>query len=113
VIWNLDALLHDHFGQRRVYVNYAAPGTGPPEGDFSTHFFAMAASRYYVFTFARARSSSFRTLKPARKPKAHIGAAGWATPLTLNHLYISCGGGRWLYEHGGEGPANWHVFCGR
>ena len=113
VIWNVDALLHDHFGQRRVYVNYAAAGPGPPSGDFSTRFFAMAASRYYLFTFARARSSAFRALEPARAPKAHIGPAGWATPLTLNHVYISCGHGRWLYEHGGEGPANWQLFCGR
>jgi hypothetical protein len=113
VIWNLDALLHDHFGQRRVYVNYAAPKPGPPAADFSTHFFSMASSRYYLFTFAQARSSAFGALKPARKPDAHIGPAGWATPMTLDRLYISCGHGRWLYEHGGEGPANWQVFCGR
>jgi hypothetical protein len=113
VIWNLDALLHDVFGQRRVFVNYSGAGPGPPRGNFSTHFFAMASSRYYIFTFVAARSSAFRLAKPARKPRNHIGAAGWATPLTVKHSYISCGHGTWLYEHGGEGPANWQLFCGR
>jgi hypothetical protein len=93
-------------------VNHSARAA-PPRGDFSTRFIAEAASRYYVFTFAGARSSAFRTVMPLRPPKAHIGAAGWATPLTLNHRYISCGHRKWLYEHGGQGPANWLVFCGR
>jgi hypothetical protein len=113
VIWNLDALLHDVFGHRRVYVNYDAGGAGPPRGNFSTRFIAEAASRYYIFTFATARSSAFRAVKPPRPPNAHVGPAGWATPLTLNHLYISCGHGNWLYAHGGQGPANWELFCGR
>src|ERR671931_2826313 len=66
VIWNLDALLHDVFGQRRVYVNYNGAGPGPPRGNFSTHFFAMASSRYYIFTFAAAHASAFRLAKPTR-----------------------------------------------
>jgi hypothetical protein len=113
VIWNLDALLHDVFGRRSVYVNYSGAGPGPPRGDFSTHFFAMASSRYYFFTFAAARSSDFQLAEPTRAPRDHIGAAGWSTPVTVNHMYVSCGHGNWLYEHGGQGPANWELFCGR
>ena len=112
VIWNLDALLHDKFGRHTVYVNYSAR-TAPPRGNFSTRFVAEAASRRYIFTFANARSSAFRTTRPSRPPKAYVGAAGWSSPLTLSGAYISCGNGKWLFEHGGQGPANWELFCSR
>ena len=37
--------------------------------------------------------------------------AGWDVPLKLRGGYISCGGRTWLYEHGGQGPANWELSC--
>jgi len=112
VIWHVDALLHDTFGQRRVWVNPTGNAVSAPRA-FSTRFISESGSRRYIFTFANARHSAFRTATPPRPPKAHIGAAGWAIPLMLKRSYISCGNGTWLYEHGGSGPANWELFCGR
>ena len=110
VVWNLDALLHDTFGNRPVYVNYAA-SSAPPIGTFSTRFIAEAASRSYTYTFATARGSAFRIRRPSSPPKPKIGGAGWQMPLKIRGGYIYCGANRWLFEHGGQGPANWLLSC--
>jgi hypothetical protein len=111
-VWNLDALLHDYFGARQVWLS--ARGSYPKAPDnFSTHFVAMAGSRFVVYTFANSHGSAFTLVRPKYPPRALIGASGWETPLTLRGSYISCGHAKWLYEHGGEGPANWLVACVR
>jgi hypothetical protein len=55
--------------------------------------------------------SQFQIVRPMRPPKPIIGVAGWEVPLTIRHAYVSCGGGRWLFEHGGNGPPNWLLVC--
>jgi hypothetical protein len=110
LIWNLDALLHERFGNRPVYVDY--PGSSE-EGVFSTQFTGEATSRYYIFTFARARGSAFKTERPAKPPRPVIGTAGSSVPLKLGRAFISCGHSQWLFEHTGQGAANWELFCRR
>jgi hypothetical protein len=109
LLWNLEALLHDRFGTKPVYVNYSRGPDHP--GNFSTHFLDDARSRYFVYTFAAARHSAFRLIRPATRPKPAVGATGGETPLTLLGAYISCGSGRWLNEHWGSGPENWQINC--
>jgi hypothetical protein len=110
VIWNLDALLHDTFGSQFVSLNVRDSYPRTP-GSFSTRAIDNAHSRYYIFTFRDARRSRFRALRPPRPPRPNIGASGYEVPLTIRGAYIYCGNGRWLFEHGGNGPANWQVSC--
>lgn len=112
VVWNLDALLHDTFGQKHVYLNTKQSYPRSP-ANFSTSFINNARSRYYIFTFANAHSSVLRTIGPTKLPKPNIGASGYEVPLTIRGAYIYCGRSRWLFEHGGNGPANWQVSCHR
>src|SRR5438045_7593941 len=58
VIWHVDALLHDTFGQRRVWVNPTGNAVSAPRA-FSTRFISESGSRRYIFTFANARHSAF------------------------------------------------------
>jgi hypothetical protein len=109
LLWNLEALLHDTFGSKPVYVNYSGGPSRP--GNFSTHFLDDARSRYFVYTFAAARHSTFRLIRPMIRPKPNIGVAGGETPLTVLGAYISCGSGKWLYEHWGNGPEKWQIDC--
>src|SRR3954447_20195760 len=111
LLWNLEALLHDTFRNRDVYVNYTAGGPGIPPGNFSAPYFGDAGSRYFIYTFVGARHSSFRPRRPATPPKPVIGAAGGETPLTIRGAYISCASNKWLYEHWGNGPQNWQIDC--
>jgi hypothetical protein len=110
VVWNLDALLHDTFGQRAVYLSIPASFPRAPR-NFSTVQGADCCSAYYLPTFSTARGSAFRLYGPTKPPRPLIGAAGSETPLTIRHSYIYCGGGKWLYEHSGNGPANWQISC--
>lgn len=107
-IWNLDALLHDRFGNRPVYVNYNGSSQG---GSFTTHFIDEAHSRYYLFTFATAKGSAFKIAVTSLPPKPVIRPSGGAFPLRIGRAYISCGDRRWLFENSGQGPANWYLFC--
>jgi hypothetical protein len=102
LVWNLDALLHDRYGSRQVWVNDAA---------ISTRFVSEAGSRRYLYTWRAAHGSSFRLLRPNRPPRKSIGVAGWEEPLRIGGAYISCARGRWLYEHFGEDPLQWEIDC--
>lgn len=108
LVWNLDALLHDTFGNREIYVNYTS---ATRIGNFSTRFISDAQSRYYLYTFAAARHSQFRAVRPATAPRVFEGTAAGEIPLKLLGAYISCGNGRWLYERSGQGPEQWQINC--
>jgi hypothetical protein len=112
LLWNLEALLHDTFGNRDVYVNYTAGGPGIAQrGNFSATYVGDAGSEYFIYTFVGARHSSFRPRRPATSPKPVVGAAGGESPLTIRGAYISCARNKWLYEHWGNGPKNWQIDC--
>src|SRR4051812_37579342 len=61
-VWNLDALLHDTFGRRPVYLNAGATPKTPR--NFSTRFTADCCSSYYLYTFTMASGSAFKTTGP-------------------------------------------------
>jgi hypothetical protein len=109
-VWNLDALLHDTFGNGQVWLNVRRSYPNTP-ANFSTTFFDFARSRIVAYTFADAHGSAFRLMRPKHAPRPDIGASGWDALLTIRGAYISCGSSKWLYEHGGEAYANWWVGC--
>jgi hypothetical protein len=109
-VWNLDALLHDTFGKRQVWLNNRNSYPRTP-ANFSTRSKDLAHSRVVLYTFAAAHGSAFTLRRPERPPRPEIGASGWEALLTIRGAYISCAGDRWLYEHGGEAFANWRVSC--
>jgi hypothetical protein len=110
--WNLDALLHDNFGtHEQVWLNTRASYPRTP-ANFSPRSIDLARSSFVLYTFTNAHDSAFTLVAhPSHPPVSQIGASGWDAPLTLRGSYISCGGTRWLYEHGGEAAANWWVRC--
>jgi hypothetical protein len=109
-VWNLEALLQDTFGAHSVYRNVRRSWPKTP-ANFSVVFINNADSAAYLFTFANAHRSAFVTRRPARPPKPLNGASGGEVPLTVNGAYIDCGVGRRLFEHYGNGPANWQISC--
>jgi hypothetical protein len=109
-VWNLDALLHDTFGHRALYLSIPQKYPRTPR-NFSTVSGANCCSAYYLPTFRDARRSSFKLFGPTKPPKPSIGASGGEVPLTIKGSYIYCGGGKWLFEHYGNGPANWQISC--
>ncbi len=111
-VWNLDALLYETFENRRVYLNNRNSYPQTP-ANFSTRGKDLAHSRIVVYTFATARGSAFTLKRPKKPPLPEIGASGWDALLTIRGAYISCGGHKWLFEHGGEAYANWWIGCGR
>ncbi len=111
-VWNLDALLHDTFGQRALYLSIPQNYPRSPR-NFSTVSGANCCSAYYLGTFKSARGSAFKLFGPTRTPKPSIGASGGEVPLAIRGSYIYCGGGKWLFEHYGNGPANWQISCHR
>jgi len=108
-VWNLDALLRDTFGNRTVYGEWINTRTGPL--NFTTTFKGECCTSYYLFTFAAARHSSFQLVAVKSGPKPAIGAAGSELPITVNHRYVYCGRGKWLYTHTGDGPLNFQIDC--
>lgn len=109
-VWNLDALLHDTFGNRAVYLSI--PGNFPREPrTFTTVQGADCCSAYYLATFRNARRSSYRLSRPTRPPRLISGASGGEVPLKIRGAFIYCGGNKWLFEHFGNGPANWQISC--
>jgi hypothetical protein len=111
-VWNLDALLHDTFGARGVYLSIPASYPRAPR-NFSTVSGPNCCSAYYLATFRDARHSGFRLYGPTNTLKPIIGASGGEVPLTIRRSFIYCGGNKWLYEHYGNGPANWQISCHR
>jgi hypothetical protein len=109
LVWNLDAALHDSFGTRRVYLAYHRQWRGP--WNFQTTATADCCGGHWLFTFADARDSAFRLLRPAVPPREAPGAAGGEVPLTIRGRYIGCSNRRWLYIHYGNGPANTKLSC--
>jgi hypothetical protein len=108
ITWNLEALLHDTFGNREVNLQLAQ--FGRPE-DFSLAFRGDCCSGTYVFTFANPHGSQFRARRVSKPPKPLVGASGADVPLTIRGAYVYCGAGQWLFLHEGEGAANWELSC--
>ena len=106
--WNLDALLHDTFGDRQVWEDYKQ---GFPE--FSTRFLDRASSVPYFYTFANARHSPYRTVHPPHPPTVARFATGSDEPIRVDGAYVDCGHGRWLYEHEGQAIPEGPVFCAK
>jgi hypothetical protein len=109
LVWNLDAALHDSFGGRNVYLAYRGQQRGP--WNFQTASTADCCGGFWLFTFANARNSAFRLLRPQVPPRESPGAAGGEIPLTIRGRYIRCSSRRWLYIHYGNGPANTQLSC--
>jgi hypothetical protein len=114
LLWNLEALLREEFGSRRVWLHYGRIVYGRTRDNFSTASGALCCAGVYTYTFADPTGSSFSLLRPMRPPKSDIGASGGEMPLTIRGAYISCGSsGRWLFRRIGNGPANWKLNCRR
>ena len=109
LLWNLDALLHDHFGPRPVYVSFADP-FGRPDA-FSSKFISEASSAWYTFTFSRARGSAFRIERPSHPPKLESWDKGARIPMTLAGGFISCGRGLWIFMETGHIGLNADWSC--
>jgi hypothetical protein len=102
VVWNLDALVNDTFGDRTDCFD--------GQGD---NIFAVArngecpgpAARYatYVFTFLNARGSAFHRVSLASPPNTGV----TNNPIRVDDSYVSCPHGE--YQHGGPG---WLVIGG-
>lgn len=102
VIWNLDALLNDTFGNRvECYRSASVQIFSVPHGAYCPG--DSASVQQYVFTFLNARHSEFHLVQLAQPP--NTGATNG--PLRVGAFYISCLGGE--YHHGGRG---WLVFGG-
>src|SRR5438876_1141877 len=109
VIWNVDALLHDTFGQRQAYQDYLGKSVYP---DFSTHFISEASSIPWAVTLATARHSQFRAVHPVVAPKVGDYVTGSNVPVKIGSAFISCGNGRWLYQRNGY-PLGATIWCSR
>ena len=109
VVWNLDALLHDKFGNRQVYLNYGPNG----QESYSADFLDMARSTPYTYTFSNAHHSQFHALVPRRSPKIGVYAVGRNVPIRMGHAYISCGNGKWLYERSGQSMFGGDIWCSK
>jgi hypothetical protein len=112
VLWNLDALVNDTFGDRvecydgKRFAIFSVRHGGycpPPEARFQT----------YVFTFLSAHQSAFRLIRLSRAPNTGV----TNVPLRIDNRFVSCPGGR--YHHGGSGwlvqgggrPPNRQFWC--
>lgn len=109
LVWNLDALLHDTFGDGPFYLETGPQGA--QRADFATQFAGQCCSLTYNFTFGNASGSQFRLLRPASKLQAEIGADGASDPVSVRGKFISCAAGKWLYMRFGNGVANWQISC--
>lgn len=110
VVWNVDALLHDTFGARQVWEDYTGNGQIP---NFSTTFLDRARSVPWRYTFATARHSDYRALRPKHPPGAGVYATGSNLPVKIRGAYISCGDGRWLYSRSGQAMFGGDIWCAR
>ena len=108
-VWNLDALLHDTFGQRHVWENYAKSNIP----DFTTQFLDLARSVPYAYTFANAHHSAYRLVRTKHPPTIATYVTGEDFPLMISGSYISCGGDLWLYEHSGQALPGGDLECAK
>jgi hypothetical protein len=106
VLWNLDALLNDTFGNRvecfdsqRYRIFSVAHGSYCP----------APSARYqeWDFTFLNAYHSNFRLVNLAKEPRTGV----TNVPVRVGRRYVSCPGGKyhngrrgWLVFGGGAGP---------
>ena len=102
VIWNLDALLNDTFGNRvecfdsKRYAIFSVPhGSYCPSPE--------ARYQAWDFTFLGAYHSAFRLVRLAKEPVTGV----TNVPVRVGNRYVSCPGGK--YHHGGPG---WLVMGG-
>jgi len=110
VLWNLDALLHDTFGDRQVWEDY---GRGPIP-NFSTKFISFASSVPWAYTFATPRQSQFRPVRrPRHPPKVGVLPNGSNVPFKIQGAYIACGHGEWLYSRSGQAVIGGDMWCSR
>jgi hypothetical protein len=96
LVWNLDALVRDRFGDRAVCLSFALNLLSPAACAAPAH-----GRSEYRSTFA-ARKSAFRVRTLNRAPRLR----GRAIPLKAGTGYISCGSERWL-----AAGANWGLVC--
>jgi hypothetical protein len=108
--WELDALLHDTFGNRPVYLRLGNPYYNTLN-DFTTTHVAAKSGGLFAYTFATASHSTFKLAKPARPPAFFHGDTESWEPFTVGGAYISCPHGLWLYEPEGEPNENQFVTC--
>jgi hypothetical protein len=102
VLWNLDALLNDTFGNRvECWDDQREAIFSVPRGRYCP----APEARYqgWDFTFRNAYHSQFRLVHVAKVPDT--GATN--APVRIGNRYISCPGGE--YHHGGTG---WLVVGG-
>ena len=78
-VWNLEALLHDTFGNRQVCMHLRTYSFGSTCRSF-------AVDGYWRYTFASARHSRFKLVRRKSPP-----ALGNVQPLRVRGLYIFCG----------------------
>lgn len=112
VIWNLDALLNDTFGDRTdcydaktTSIFSVSRGSGCPA--------PVARYQTYVFTFLNAFGSQFRLVSLSKPPFTGV----TSVPLRVKGRYVSCpdgeyhhGAAGWLVAGGGNGP-NGEFWC--
>jgi hypothetical protein len=100
LIWNLDALVHDHYGGDKVCMRARR---------FAIH--RCRSANYndgdYRATFATARHSHFRALARSSNPLRLVNVV----PITISGRYIECEAARWLAIT--NVPAGWGeaVYC--
>jgi hypothetical protein len=96
LVWNLDALVRDRFGNHPVCLSFARNRLSPSACAESAHQRTL-----YRATFAAVRSD-FHSTKLERAPHLRTGAV----PLKVGAAYISCGPRHWL-----AASANWTLVC--
>jgi hypothetical protein len=103
--WELDALLHDTFGNQVVDL----AGSKTSGSNFMTGFVPIAAGGQYTYTFEDASHSTFKLLRPTRPPKTFShGIYSPTQPFRVHGAYISCGHQSWLYR---DPPGSDWIAC--
>jgi hypothetical protein len=96
LVWDLDALVYDVFGNRPVCLLHATNQLSPAACSASGQ-----RQSAYRRTFDRAGGSELRLSKPARTPRLR----GRAVPLSVGTKYVSCGSDRWVATGANQGLA--------
>lgn len=87
LVWNLDALVRDVFGSRRVCLLHAGNQLSPAACSASSR-----RQTVYRTTFDRAEGSKLRLRRAAAAPVLR----GGAVPLRVGTKYVSCGRHQWV-----------------